>query len=300
MDTLDGLKTVIAVVETGSFTAAAKRLMISKGLVSKYINEIESTLAIRLFNRTTRKISLTDTGKHYYLHALQLLEKYDSMIDEVIGEQSTPKGVLRVSSPLAFGENIIAPLIPEFVKRYPNLKLELVLNNKAVNMLEEGIDVRIKSGQIDDSNMIARKLCQWPLIVCASSQYLEKYGVPLRPQDLSNYYCVLDSNLKNGENWSFLSKHNKLQNVLVKSNIATNNPQAVINIVKAGGGIGLVARKSIEEELNSGSLVELFKTEQPLILDIYIIYPHRHHVSRKVNCFIDFMFEKLEQSSSLT
>ena len=293
MDTLDGLKTVIAVVETGSFTAAAKRLTISKGLVSKYIHEIESTLAVRLFNRTTRTISLTDAGKHYYQHALQLLEKYDSMIDEVIGEQSTSKGVLRVSSPLAFGENIIAPLIPEFVKRYPNLKFELVLNNKAVNMLEECIDVRVKSGQIDDSNMIARKLCQWPLIVCASSQYLEKYGVPTNPQDLSNHHCVLDSNLKNGENWSFLSKHSKLQNVLVKSNIATNNPQAVINIVKAGGGIGLVARKSIEDELNSGSLVELFKTEQPLIFDIYLIYPHRHHISRKVSCFIDFMLEKL-------
>ncbi len=271
--------------------------MISKGLVSKYINEIESTLAIRLFNRTTRKILLTEAGKHYYLHALQLLEKYDAMIDEVIGEQSTPKGVLRISSPLAFGENIIAPLIPEFVKRYPNLKFELVLSNKAVNMLEESIDVRIKSGQIDDSGMIARKLCQWPLIVCASSQYLEKFGIPSSPQDLSNYYCVLDSNFKNGESWSFLSKqNNKLQDVLVKSNIATNNPQAVINIVKAGGGIGLVARKSIEDELNSGSLVELFKTEQPLILDIYIIYPHRHHVSRKVSCFIDFMFEKFQQS----
>jgi len=292
MDTLAGIKTVIAVVETGSFTAAGEKLAMSKGLVSKYIREVESQLNIRLFNRNTRKISLTDAGNNYYRHALKLVESYNVMIDDVAIQQSSPSGLLRISSPVAFGEHVMAELLPEFSVLYPDLNIDLVINNRAVYMLEEDIDIRIKSGQVDDSNMIARPLCQWPLIFCTTENYIKAHGLPVKPEQLTQHQCVIDSNLKSGQHWTFLSATGEQQIVLVQSNLASNNPQAVVNMVKAGGGIGLVARTSVKKELKKGQLIELFTDYQALMLDIFLIYPHRKHIPKKVQCFIDFMMQK--------
>ena len=293
MDTLDGIKTVIAVVETASFTAAGKKLGISKGLVSKYVSEVERELNIRLFNRNTRKLSVTDAGNQYSHHAVTLVEQYQGMVEDVIGEQSRPQGLLRVSSPIAFGEHVTSALLPGFGEQYPDIDVELLLGNRAVDMLNEGIDVRIKSGPVDDSNMIARPLCKWPMIVCASPAYVEANGRPECPQALTDHKCVLDSNLKGGQNWTFIDKEGKQQTVLIRSNIASNNPQAVVNIMKAGGGIGVVARGSVSEELERGTLVELFGDYQPRVLDIYMIYPHRKHIPQKVQCFINYMLTAL-------
>lgn len=295
MDTLVGVKTVIAVVESGSFTAAAEKLAISKSLVSKYIHEVESQLNIRLFNRNTRSISLTDAGNNYYQHALKLVEHYTAMLEDVVSNQAKPKGTLRISCPVAFGEHVVSALLPEFAKTYPDISVDLQLNNRAVNMLEEGIDVRIKSGLVNDSNMIARHLCQWPLIFCAAAPFIARHGRPSTPEALSELPCVIDSNLKNGRNWTFLSANSGHQTVLVQSNMSSNNPQAVVNMVKAGGGIGLVARGSITTELMSGELIELLPEYQSLTLDIFLIYPHRKHIPAKVQCFIDFMLAKFVQ-----
>jgi DNA-binding transcriptional LysR family regulator len=292
MDTIDGLKTVVAVVETGSFTAAGEKLSISKGLVSKYIHEVEKQLDIRLFNRNTRKISLTDAGTHYYNHALKLLDNYSKMIEDVVNEQSSPKGLLRVSAPIAFGEHIVTPLIHEFSCQHPDISVDFVLNNRPVDMLKEGIDVRIKSGQVIDSNMVARPLCKWPLIICASPDYIDLHGLPLEPDDLSNHHCVTDSNLKSRNNWTLLSVTGEQITVPVHSRLSSNNPQTVVDFVKAGAGIGLVTKASVQKELQSGELIELFPDYTALTLDIYLIYPHKKYIPQKVQCFIDFMLGK--------
>ncbi|MDO3385451.1 LysR family transcriptional regulator [Gilvimarinus sp. SDUM040013] len=293
MDTFDGLKAVVAVVEAGSFTAAANNLGISKSLVSKYVTEVESNLGVRLFNRNSRSLVLTDAGHQYYRHARQLLEAYSSMVDEVITKQTSPRGLLRVSSPIAFGEHILARLLPKFSNLFPDIDVELQISNTPVNMLKDNIDVRIKSGHVDDSDMIARRLCDWPLIVCAAPSYLQANGTPATPQALSEHRCILDSHLRDGRNWTFNSVTGDHYTVPVHSNIKTNNPQALVNLVKAGGGIGLMAKHSVVTELANGRLVELFPEQACVNMDIFMIYPHRQHIPCKVQCFIDFMLQEI-------
>ncbi|MGJ8678989.1 LysR family transcriptional regulator [Paraglaciecola sp.] len=294
MDTLDAIKTVIAVVESGSFTAASERLNISKALVSKYINEIEQSLDVRLFNRTTRKISLTESGSNYYQHALQVLERYEFMLDEVVGEQSSPKGKLRVSAPVTFGENWMAELIPEFCLSYPQIDFELVLSNHPVDMLEEGIDVRVKVGNVEDSSLIARRISAVSRVMCTSQAYLDKHGQPQTLQDLIQHKCILDTNFTNGKVWSMTDPKGQKESVEIKSQLACNSPQAIINMAKAGGGIAFVSLHAAIEGITSGELVELFPDHQSENLGLYVMYPHRKHVSRKVRCFVEFMQHKFE------
>jgi DNA-binding transcriptional LysR family regulator len=168
MDTLDGIKTVVAVVETGSFTAASERLGMSKALVSKYIGEVEDSLGVRLLNRSTRRLALTEAGQRYYDQALPLLEEFEEMVDSVTGEQSSPRGLLRISVPVTFGEMSLAPLIPKFLQQYPDIGVDLQLSDKMIDMLEEGIDVVIRIGGVDDSSLIAKHIQTLPLALCAS------------------------------------------------------------------------------------------------------------------------------------
>lgn len=296
MDTLDGLKTVVAVVETGSFTAASERLNISKALVSKYIGEIEAKLNVRLFNRTTRKISLTESGAHYYDHALSLLEKYHAMVDDVVGEQATPKGLLKVSAPVAFGELQLASLLPLFNARYPDVNIDLFLINSAVDMLEEGIDVRIKVGKVTDSTMIARHLCDVPLKLCATPQYIAEHGMPKTPADLRQHHCIVDSNFTMGRQWHFTAPNGQSESVLIHSKVAINSPQAIMNMVKANGGIGLITNHVVQNALQTGELIELLKGYQSLTFGLYLLYPHRKYVPRKVACFIEFMINKFAKA----
>jgi len=292
MDTLDGLKTVIAVVETGSFTAASERLNSSKALVSKYIGEVEETLGIRLFNRTTRKISLTEAGNRYYLQAQQLLENYQAMVDDVVGEQVNPRGVLRISAPVSFGDRQLASIVPEFCQRYPDLHIELVLNNRAVDMIEEGIDVRIKIGSVPDTTLIARHIYDIPLVVCASPEYLQKQGKPEIPADLSRHLCIVDRNFKLGRVWPLLDSQGKTHNIDIQSHVSADSPVAIANMVKSGGGIGLITQHVVADDLRSGELIALLPDYSTLTFGLYLMYPHRKHLSTKVKCFVEFMQEK--------
>lgn len=292
VDTLDGLKAVIAVVETGSFTAASERLDASKALISKYISEVEDRLGVRLFNRTTRKVSLTEVGSRYYSHALQMLDNYQAMVDDVVGEQGCPKGLLRVSAPVSFGERQLAALIPEFCSMYPDLKFELLLNNRAVDMVEEGIDIRIKIGLVEDSNMIARHIYDVPLIMCASPDYLAQHGVPSKPKDLAVHQCISDSNFKMGQSWTLYAEDGHKHVIEIKSKVSANSPQAVANIAKAGGGIGIVTEHVIKDDIEKGHLISVLPTYLTLKFGLYLMYPHRKHVSSKIKCFVAFVQDK--------
>jgi len=292
MDTLDGLKTVVAVVETNSFTAASDRLGISKALVSKYVGEVESQLGIRLFNRTTRQLALTDAGRRYYEQAIILLEQFSAMEDNVTGEQTTPRGLLRISAPVTFGEMKLAPLLPKFIALYPDLTIELVLTNGAIDMLEEGIDVRLRIGGVDDSNMIARHLTNFPLVLSASPSYAKANGLPITPKQLAKHRCIIDSNFRIAKQWPFISPTGQAETVNVQSAIAANSPQAVREIAIADGGIALTPNFIIEDALADGRLVSILPEYTTLEFGLFAIYPHRKYVAKKVRCFIDFVLEQ--------
>jgi len=295
MDTLDGLKTVVAVVETGSFTSASERLGISKALVSKYVGEVEKKLGIRLFNRTTRQLALTEAGRRYYQQSVTLLEQYMALVDNVTGEQSKPRGLLRVSAPVTFGEMILSPLLPKFLTLYPDLHIELVLTNSAIDMLEEGIDVRLRIGGVDDSSMIARHLKTFPLVLCASSAYIVKNGLPKTPQQIAEHKCIIDSNFRIGKQWPFISPDGQAVTVDVQSAISVNSPQAVREVAIAGGGIAMTPEFIVEDAINDGKLISILPEFTTLEFGLYAIYPHRKYVAKKVRCFIDFALEQFSK-----
>jgi len=295
MDTLDGLKTVIAVVETSSFTAASDRLGISKALVSKYVGEVENTLGIRLFNRTTRRLALTDAGRRYYQHSVTLLEQYNSLVDNVTGEQTKPRGLLRVSAPVTFGEMQLAPLLPKFLALYPDLKIELVLTNSAIDMLEEGIDVRLRIGGVDDSNMIARHLKTFPLVLSASPAYIEKNGLPKTPQQVAEHRCIIDSNFRIGKQWPIISPQGIADTIDVQSSIAANSPQAVREVAIADGGIAMSPSFIVADAIKDGRLLTILPGYTTLEFGLFAIYPHRKYVAKKVRCFIDFALEQFSK-----
>jgi DNA-binding transcriptional LysR family regulator len=292
MDTLDGLKTVIAVVETNSFTAASDRLGMSKALVSKYVGEVETKLGIRLFNRTTRKIALTDAGRRYYEQSIILLEQYSVLIDNVTGEQSNPSGLLKISAPVTFGEMQLSAILPKFLKLYPELKIELVLTNGAIDMLEEGIDVRLRIGGLDDSNMIARHLKTFPLVLSASPEYIKQHGLPKTPKEVAEHKCIIDSNFRIGTQWPIISPDGVAETISVISSVAANSPQAVREIAIAGGGIAMCPEFIVEDAINDGRLITILPEYSTLEFGLFAIYPHRKYVAKKVRCFIDFMLKE--------
>ena len=298
MDTLDGLKTVVAVVETNSFTAASDRLGISKALVSKYVGEVENQLGIRLFNRTTRQLALTDSGRRYYEEAIILLEQFSAMVDNVTGEQTAPRGLLRISAPVTFGEMRLAPLLPKFIALYPDLTIELVLTNGAIDMLEEGIDVRLRIGGVDDSNMIARHLTNFPLVLSASPNYVQANGLPITPEQLREHQCIIDSNFRIGKQWPFISPKGQAETINVQSGVAVNSPQAVREIAIADGGIAMTPNFIVEDALADGRLLRVLPEYTTLEFGLFAIYPHRKYVAKKVRCFIDFVLEQFSKQSS--
>lgn len=296
MDTLDGMKTVIAVVETGSFTAASERLGLSKALVSKYVGEVESSLGVRLFNRSTRRLALTEAGRSYYDQALPLLDEFSALVDNVSGEQSSPRGLLRISVPVAFGEMELSPVVPKFLKLYPDLQLDLQLSDRMIDMLEEGIDVVIRIGGVDDSNLIAKHIKDLPLILCASPDYLEEHTYPTDANCIAKHNCIIDSNFRIGKHWPIVSPDGGTSSIEVQFRVAANSPRAVKEIALAGGGIGMIPKFIVENELSDGTLVEVLPGYSTLEFGLFAIYPHRRYLPRKVRCFIDFLVEEFKGS----
>ena len=295
MDTLDGMKTVVAVVETGSFTAASERLNISKALASKYVGEVEKRLNVRLFHRSTRKLALTEAGKSYYQLALPLLEEFTELVDSVTGDQSSPQGLLRISVPVSFGEMKLAPLIPRFMQQHKDIRHEIILSNSMDDMQTEAIDVRIRVGGVNDSSLIARHLTTLPLILCAAPTYLKQHGRPKTAQDLSQHNCIIDSNFRIGKQWPIISPKGKAESVNVNSRITASSPSAVKEIAVAGGGIGMVPRFIVEPALEQGLLEEVLPDFSTLEFGLFAMYPHRRYLPKKVRCFIDFLVAEFSE-----
>jgi DNA-binding transcriptional LysR family regulator len=296
MDTLDGMRTIVAAVETGSFTAASERLGFSKALVSKYVGEVESRLGVRLFNRSTRRLALTEAGRSYYDQAIPLLEEFTALVDNVTGEQAAPRGLLRVSVPVTFGEMKLSPLIPRFLEQNPDMQVDLQMSDRMIDMLEEGIDVVIRIGGVDDSSLIAKHIKSLPLILCASPDYLDKHTYPTSADCLGKHNCIIDSNFRIGKHWPIVSPDGRTSSIEVNSRVAANSPRAVKEIAVAGGGIGMIPRFIIEKELDEGVLTEVLPGFSTLEFGLFAIYPHRRYLSRKVRCFIDFLVEEFREA----
>jgi len=292
-DLVHGMLVFSKVVQAGSLTAAARELGVSTAVVSRTLAALEARLGVRLVNRTTRSLHLTDEGADYYETCQRILTEIEEADAAVSARRVEPQGLLRVALPASFGHNHIAPLIPRFAERYPKIELALSLSDRAVNVIEEGFDLAIRIAELKDSSLAARKLAPNRRVVCASPAYLRQHGEPRTPQDLAQHNCLI-ATWEQGMamTWEYKSPVGKRGSVRVTGRYACDNWEVLREWAVAGLGVALKSTWDVRKHLEDGSLVPLlpgyeFGTE----VGIYAVYPHRRHLPAKTRVFIDFLAE---------
>lgn len=295
---LSGVVTFVEVVNSGSFTRAAEQGGHSTSFISKEITKLEERLGVRLLNRTTRSLSLTPEGEQYFKQAQQLVLDGEEAVNAVAGQQQEPKGVLKISCPVSFGLSRLQPVLAQFTARYPQVDIELELNDRKVDMIAEGFDVLIRatSLKIDDSSLIFRRFAESYSVVVASPAYLAEHGTPNTPEDLSEHRTISYSLLPQPKLWQFTSQTGAELTVPVKSQILTNGSQMNLALCVAGQGITRMPSFNMGNELESGELVEILADYQRQAVDLYLVYPSKKHMSQKLRCFIDFITTSLGDS----
>jgi len=296
VDELKRIGVFTRVVEAKSFSEAARQLGVAKSAVSKQVALLEKEVGVRLLNRTTRSISLTEAGEIFYRHCSDIVTRTHEALDELRQYQNQPTGTLRVSSPISFGTAHLVPVIKELRSLYPHLKIELLLEDRIINMVEEGVDLAIRIGWLPDSNLIAKKLCESPMVLFASPEYLAKYGTPKQPNDLLDHQWISLSLLKSPLRWRF-EKNGKSQVVQVSSPIKSNSVDAVTSLALAGQGISALTKYTVESHFQSGALTQVLPDYLLEPVGIFAVYPHREHVPPKVRAFMDFLSRRCQQAS---
>ncbi|RBW50153.1 LysR substrate-binding domain-containing protein [Marinobacter sp. F3R11] len=289
----EGVSEFVAVAEAESFTAAGKRLGISTAQVSRQVSALESRLSTRLFYRTTRKVSVTEAGQTYYQHCRQVLDGLEEAERAMTNLQLVPRGQLRLTAPVTFGEKTIAPLVNDFVLRYPELEVQLNLTNQKLDLIAGGYDLAVRLGKLEDSSMIARRLSSRTLYVCASPEYLSTYGVPHSLSELEQHNC-LQGNL---DYWRF-QERGKLHNIQIKGNIKCDSGWALLDAALKGIGIVQLPDYYVKPSIESGKLISLLERWQEADDGIWAIYPQNRHLSPKVRMLLDYLSESLEANKS--
>ena len=291
MNGIGAIPIFVAVVEKGGFTAAADRLGISKSAVSKRITQLEAQLGVQLLLRSTRRISLTEAGERYFEHAVEAFAAAKEAEDAVAQLQGAPKGRLRISAPLSFGRLHIAPLIPELLRRYPGIEIDMVMDDRIVDLVEGGFDVAIRGGVLPDSALIARRLAPCHYVICAAPGYIAKHGEPLEPGDLLNHNCVHYSYSAEPHEWTFLGPDEPIT-VKTTGNYQVNNSEALREALIGDCGIGPLPTFIAGPDIGAGRLVRLLDQYSMPSQTFYAVFPERRHLPAKVRVFVDFTIEK--------
>lgn len=284
----EGLCEFVAVVEVDSFTAAAKQLGISTAQVSRQVSALETRLAAKLLYRTTRRVSVTEVGNIYYQHCRQVLDGLDEAERAITNLQSTPTGKLKITAPVTYGERTIAPLVNSFVAKYPGLEVRLHLTNQTLDLIDEGYDLAIRLGKLDDSTMMAKRLASRTQYVCASPDYLSTHGVPHLLSELEQHNC-LQGTL---DYWRFQENGNA-RNIKVKGNIRCNSGRALVNAALKGIGIVQLPDYYVSLSIEHGQLASLLEHLREPDEGVWALYPHNRHLSPKVRMLIDYLGEEL-------
>jgi DNA-binding transcriptional LysR family regulator len=296
MDMLNGIRLFTEVVKSQGFTAASRKLGMVPSSVSRQINALEDALGARLLNRSTRKLSLTEVGELYYDQATRILSELDDANTAVSQFEGSPRGTLRLSTPVAFGRLHITPALSEFLKRFPELGVDLTATDKVVDLVETGIDVAIRMGNLQNSSLVARKLASNRYVVCGSPDYLDRRQAPQRPEDLAHHNCLIYRFAAAPAVWTFKGAHG-LEHVEVSGNLQADSFGALKSAASLGVGLALLPIWSAMPCLRSGQLQTVLR-DYPVFPRhaetegaIYAVYPHRKQLSPKVRAFVDFIVE---------
>ncbi len=292
MDRLSRLEAFVKVAETHSFSEAARRLRTSKSLVSRQIAALETELGVRLLQRTTRSMALTEAGRSYFQRLSQILAELEETNSSVSQLQAAARGMLRVSAPMSFGLLHLAPALPDFLLRYPNVDVDMSMSDRFTDLVDEGFDLAVRIGKLHDSSLVARKLAPIRRVVCGSPDYLKARGTPASPADLKQHECLCYSNITLAHEWRFVTPEGEPWPVEVKGRLAANNGDALK--MAALRGLGLVNQPTfiVGDELQSGTLVSVLDRFIPQDSALSAVYPHARHLSPKVRVFIDFLAER--------
>jgi DNA-binding transcriptional LysR family regulator len=292
MDQLAAIEAFVRVAESGSFSKAAERLKSSKSAVSRQVSALEAELGARLLHRTTRALTLTEAGRSYFDQASRILAELAEANASVGELQAAPRGRLRVSAPMSFGILHLAPAIPEFLERYPDVELDLIMNDRFVELVDEGFDMAIRIGKLGDSSLVARKLAPDRRTVCAAPAYLEKRGIPASPDDLKAHECLCYSNVGMAQEWRFVRPDGRPWPVEVRGRLHANNGDALRAAALRGFGLAVLPRFLVGRDFHSGALVSLLDEFLPRDAAVHAVYPHARHLSPKVRAFVDFLAER--------
>ena len=292
MDRFEDLQAFVAVVEAGTFTAAADRLNLAKSAVSRRVSALEERLGVQLLRRTTRVLNLTDTGQSFYEHSSQILADLEEAEAAVLQEHGELRGTLRVALPLSFGVRHMCKPIAVFCHRHPRLKFDLNLNDRRIDLVEEGIDVAIRIAHLKDSSLIARKLFDVRMVVAASPHYLKTHGTPQSPEELVDHECLVYSNLPEPDRWAWTDEKNKKHVVAVKPAMRASSGDFLTNAAAHGLGIVIQPTFLASEAIRRGNLVPILAEYEWPKSPAYAVYPPTRHLSYRVRAFIDFLVER--------
>lgn len=285
----------VSVVQNGSFSAAGRQIGLSPASVSRHINGLEDKLNARLLNRTSRKLSLSDTGVHFYERAVSILEDVRTMSLEVSEEHRSLSGVLRVHCRILVGEEHIAPALPGFFELYPDIQVHLTMSNETVDLVEQNVDVDIRIGQLADSSLIARKLVTAERVLCASPKYLDGKSAICTPHDLLDHNCLAYRTNLGDVVWRFLDPEDNLTEVPVDGSLLTNSGPVLKIAAVSGLGLALMPEWSISDELRDGRLVRLLRDHRisftSFVNGVYAVYSPSRHLPVKARVFIDYLAE---------
>jgi DNA-binding transcriptional LysR family regulator len=288
MDAITRMRCFIQVVDSKGFSAAAREMGRSKALVSKYIGELEDELGARLLNRTTRQVSLTEVGEAYYKEASEILQRIDDLQASVQSSHQAVRGRLKVSAPRSMGDGLINRAMMEFLVAHPDVTLDLRLEDRFVDVVDEGFDVAIRVTDMEDSSLIARKIAPFRTVVCAAPEVIEKYGVPATPGELSSRPCIIDTNYRFKQNWGFV-ENGQRTSVSVKGPVEVNSASAGRDAALCNLGFLRTPQIFVVQDIHLGNLITVLDEFEPDNRGIYAVYPHRRHLTGKVRAFVDFL-----------
>ncbi|WP_321926617.1 LysR family transcriptional regulator [Paraburkholderia guartelaensis] len=291
MDRLTSLGVFVAAVEEGSLAAAARRFGLSAAMAGKHVSAIEAELNARLLQRTTRRLSLTDVGHTYYERCKRILEAFDEANREAGDSQGMARGVLRVAAPVTFGAMHLGGAVARYLEDHPHVKLEVLLADRYVDLVDAGVDVAIRIGRLQDPGLVTRRLAPCRMVVCASPAYLERHGAPRTPDDLRRAQRLAFSEAVSAGDWTLLDASNRAHVIDGPCRMAANNTQMLLGAALAGAGIAYGPTFVFGEHLGRGELVALLPDYRATELAIQAVYPSVRRIPLKVHRFVDYLAE---------
>ena len=286
-DKLQAMKILLQVVDSGSFSAAARQLEMPLPTISRKVNELEQQINCRILNRSTRQLSLTEAGQQYVASCRHILEQVEEAERLAAGEYAAPRGELVITAPLVYGKLHVVPMLAAFLKQYPDVKVRLMLTDRYVHLLEEHIDVAFRIGELPDSSMIARKLGQIYWTVCASPQYLAEHGIPQHPQDLLQHQCIRFDGINTHARWLFRHGAQDIS-ITIQSRFTVNTAEAAIAAAIAGAGISRVLSYQVVPAIQQQQLHCILENFRGAALPVYFIYNGQARTPQKIRALLDF------------